>query len=72
MHTESMSNAYGDTAWEWCIKRRAATTLPAASMLRWLQPPPQPAPKLLDRARAWWNSTHHRRPSLARAWRVEP
>lgn len=37
MNTESMSNAYRDTAWEWRVEQRAATTLPAAPMLRWLQ-----------------------------------
>jgi hypothetical protein len=115
MNTESMSNAYRDTAWEWHVEQRAATTLPAAPMLRWLQvntgrvwltggapgmqaqdiwlqagerhalppgtqwvlegepcaalsllqPPPRPAPALLDRALAWWNATRPRSPTLA-------
>ncbi len=122
MDTESMSNTYRDTAWEWCVEQRTATTLPAAPMLRWLQvnagrvwltggapgaqaqdvwlqagerhalppgtqwvlegepraalsllqPPPRPAPGLLDRARAWWKSTDQRRPDMAWGWRVEP
>jgi hypothetical protein len=37
-----------------------------------LQPPPRPEPGLLERARTWWRSTHHRRPALAGARRVEP
>lgn len=37
-----------------------------------LQPPPQPAPGLLDRARAWWLSTRPHRPAPARAWHMEP
>lgn len=37
-----------------------------------LQPPPQPALGLLDRARAGWRSVLPRRPAPTQAWRVEP
>lgn len=37
-----------------------------------LQPPPQAAPGLFHRARAWWRSTRQRGPAPARTWRMEP